>query len=223
MALPLSKEEFVYADKVARIPGDGDDYPVQPGESIVIAFNAVDWTSGGENSEITVDLSSADFELYAVDWLESLGRQGNTWFDIDNTDVTNMDMIYLNIENYGQFSFLSTGASIAIFNSETVPAETVTDPNSSESNPIYYLKIRVEDIVDGIDMLFNSEAAAFKRLPSSIDAGFNFVEGNSYTSKSVRRKVAKTTAEGRKILQDTNNSTNDFDAIDLPTPRGFGE
>lgn len=218
--LPL--DNYIYADKITQVPGSGTDYPIQPGESIVIAFNAVDWTDGGAKSNITVDLSTADFELYAVSWLESLGRSGNAFFDIDNVDVPNMNGVYLNIENYGMLSWISTGASTAIFRNDNYTPETIVDPESSESNPIYYAKIAVEDVIDGIDMLANAESAAFKRLPSSIDAGFNYVDGDSYTSKSVRRKVAKEAADGRKILMDTNNSTNDFEAIDLPTPRSFG-
>lgn len=218
LGLPLN--ESVYANKIAQVPGNGTSYPIEPGESIIIAFNAVDWTNDGAKT-FTVDLSIADLELYAIDWLESLGRSGNAFFDIDNVDVPNMNMIYLNIENYGFFDFFSTGASVAIFRSETAPSVIITDPNSSETNPVYYMKINTADIIDGIDMLYDAESADFKRLPSSIDAGFNYVEGSSYTSKSVRRKVAKIVND-RAILMDTNNSTNDFTAIDLPTPGSLG-
>ena len=222
VALGLSLEDFVYATKVVRVPGNGTDNPIQPGESMIIAFNAIDWTNDGANSAFTIDLSSADFEMYAVDWLQSLGRVGSTYFDFDNVDVPNMDCIYLSA-GYGFMSFNGTAASAVIFRSETEPTETILDPNSSDTNPRYYLKINTDDIIDGVDFVANSEAAAFKRLPSSIDAGFNFTGGQSYTSKSLRRKIAKESADGRKILMDTNNSTNDFDVINLPTPRGFGE
>jgi hypothetical protein len=205
----LSFEEFVYADKIAQVPGSGTENPIQPGESIVIAFDAIDWTDGGAK-DFTVDLSGADFELYAIDWLVSLGRTGSTWFDLDNADVPNMNMIYLNIENNGFFSFLSTGASVAILRCDETPSEIITDPESSESKPVYFMKLKVEDIVDGIDMLANANAGAYKKLPTSIDAGFNYVEGSSYTSLSVSRKVSKTTTDGRVIYQDTNNSSEDF-------------
>lgn len=207
----LSFEEFVYAEKVAQIPGSGQDYPVLPGESIVIAYNAVDWTDAGAK-DFTVDLSGADFEIYAVEWLESLGRTGNTWFDIDNVDVANMNMIYLNIENGGSFNLQTGGASMAILNCDETPSETILDPAASESNPIYFMKLKVADIVDGVDLLANAEAGDFKRLPASIDAGFNYVTGSSYTSLSVSRKVAKTTTNGRVIYKDTNNSSEDFEA-----------
>lgn len=220
--LGLDLTEYVYAQKILRVPGSGQDNPIQPGESIVICLNAVDYTDGGANADISVDLSTADFETYAIDWLESLGRTGNAWFDLDNVDVPNMECIYLNIENYGWFNFYSVSSSIAIFRNDNFTIETVVDPRvETPEYSSYMVKINVEDIIDGIDMMYNAETGNFKRLPSSIDAGFNYIEGDSYTSKSVRRKVAKKVS-GRKILQDTNNSTNDFEVIDLPTPGGFG-
>ncbi len=219
--LGLSLEEHVYADKVSQIPGNGTDYPIEPGESIVIAFSAVDWTDDGAKADISVDLSNADFELYAVDWLESLGRTGNSYFDIDNVDVSNMNCIYLNVENYGFMTFNGYGASIAILDCETVPTETILDPNSSDSNPIYYLQLNTADIIDGVDFLWDGEASAFKRLPTSVDAGFNYVSDGTYSSQSLRRIVSKTTDDGRKVLMDTNNSSNDFEMLSLPTPGSF--
>lgn len=206
----LSFEEYVYADKIAQVPGSGSEYPIAAGESIVIAFDAIDWSNGGAN-DYTVDLSGADFELYAIDWLESQGRLGNSWFDLDNVDVTNMDMIYMNIENYGFFTFLSTGASVAILRCDETPSELIEDPEIT--TPTYYTKLSVDDIIDGIDMLYDGESAAYKKLPSSVDAGFNYVEGSSYTSLKVRRTVAKTTTDGRIVYKDTNNSSQDFESV----------
>lgn len=220
--LGLDLTEYVYASKILRIPGNGTDNPVQPGESIVICLNAVDYTDGGANADISVDLSTADFETYAVSWLESLGRTGNSYFDLDNVDVPNMECVYLNIENNGWFNFDIESASIAIFRNDNFAIEQIADPRvETPSSSDYFAKINVEDIVDGIDMMYNAETSEFKRLPSSIDAGFKYIDGDTYTSKSVRRKVANE-VDGRKILKDTNNSTNDFEVTDLPTPGGFG-
>ena len=218
--LGLPMDEFVYADKILQIPGNGQDNPIQPGESVVIALNAVDYSDGGVN-DYTVDLSNATFETYAISWLESLGRTGSQFFDLDNVDVPNMTNIYLNIENNGWFNFNTTGSSIAIFRNDNFTVETVIDPRVAQ--PGYennLVKIKVDDIIDGIDMMVNSSTAAFKRLPTSIDAGFNFVSANSYTSESVRRKVAKE-VNGRKVLMDSNNSSNDFEVIPHATPGTF--
>ena len=219
----LDLSTYIYADRGAQIPGNGTDYPINPGESIVIAFNAVDYTMGGTYADYTVDNSTADLELYMVDWLASQGRTGNAWFDVDNADVPNMNIIYHNIENYGFFTFYSVGASIAILKSDNISVaeeDLFLDPASSETTPLLYAKLPVADVIDGMDLLYDSESADFKRLPASIDAGFNYC-AVSYSSQSVRRKVAKETADGRKILMDTNNSTNDVEILNLPTPRSF--
>ena len=219
--IALDLTEYVYATKILQVPGSGQEYPIEPGSSIVICLNAVDYTDGGAKADITVDLSGADFETYAIPWLESLGRQGSSYFDLDNADVPNMTCIYNFIENYGWFNFDIKSASIVIFRNDNFEVETVANPE--KENPgfsDYFVKINVDDIIDGIDMMRDADKGAFKRLPSTVDAGFKYVEGSTYTSKSVRRKVAKE-VNGRKILMDSNNSTKDFEAIDLPTPRAF--
>ncbi len=96
-------------------------------------------------------------------------------------------------------------------------------PLLTPTNQIFYLRIPVKDIIDGVDVLDNSSAAQFKRMNSRIDAGFAYLkaDGNAfYSGMSLRRKL-KTTEGGRSILQDTNNSSEDFEAIDRPTPRNY--
>ncbi|MCH5715179.1 DUF4876 domain-containing protein [Niabella hibiscisoli] len=47
-------------------------------------------------------------------------------------------------------------------------------------------------------------------MPISLDATGAFVTGGQYSSQSLIRKITKT-VDGRRILQDTNNSANDFE------------
>ena len=54
--------DYVVAQQFYAIPGDGTQYPVQPGGQIVIARTAIDHSKNYENA---VDLSGADFEIYA--------------------------------------------------------------------------------------------------------------------------------------------------------------
>ena len=53
-----------------------------------------------------------------------------------------------------------------------------------------------------------------------LDAGAATVNG-TYLSKSVARKVKETLPDGRVILQDTNNSTDDFEVMDPPVIRRY--
>ena len=52
--------------------------------------------------------------------------------------------------------------------------------------------------------------------------GADGVSNGEYSGKSLRRKVAGVTAEGKVILKDTNNSSNDFIiGGGTPTPGTF--
>ena len=71
--------------------------------------------------------------------------------------------------------------------------------------------------MDGVDTT-NKALTAPKDLPNDIDAGKAYIKNEAgeayadYTSFSVIRKT-KETINGRKVLVDTNNSTNDFVTI----------
>ena len=92
------------------------------------------------------------------------------------------------------------------------------EPNSTSSSK--YAKVPKADIIDGLDAVPNSTTTVDKkRLPVNVDAGMNTV-GRAYTGTSLRRKV-KQTINGRRVLQDTNNSTNDFEVNNTPTPKSW--
>ena len=219
LGLPLTS--FVYASKILQFPGTGTQYPLEPGMGAVIAINAINYKEL-KPLALTVDNSTAQFDTYAITWLQSLGRTGNSFFDVDNPNVPNMNCIYLNIQNNGFFN-MDDYASIALVKSGPVFTETIKDPTITTSE-VFYMKIPVSEIIDGVDILAKSSSAAFKRLPAVIDSGFTYAQENgsaNYTGKSLRRKVAKTLASGRKVLQDSNNSSNDFEVVAPATPRSY--
>ncbi|PKO96086.1 MAG: hypothetical protein CVU12_07110 [Bacteroidetes bacterium HGW-Bacteroidetes-7] len=219
LGLPLTS--FVYASKILQFPGTGTQYPLEPGMGAVVAINAINYKEQ-KPLALTVDNSKAQFDTYAITWLQSLGRTGNSFFDVDNPNVPNMNCIYLNIQNNGFFN-MDDYASIALVKSGPVFTETIKDPTITTSE-VYYMKIPVSEIIDGVDILAKSSSAAFKRLPTVIDAGFTYAQENgsaNYTGKSLRRKVAKTLASGRKVLQDSNNSSSDFEVVAPATPHSY--
>ncbi len=228
--LTFSKEEYYYAYRVGKIPGNGTTYPVLPGKSIVIAFNAINFKEGfnpsnwaGLTIEDYMDLSTANFEMYAVPFLEAKGFTGNSYFDVDNPAVPNIDILYMyNAGNNTFFRLNDYGPGLVIFRPEgELNLNNLEEaPTSTPTNRTFYLKIPVASIIDGVDILDNSNAAKFKRMTNIVDAGFTYLkaDGNAfYSNMSIRRKVDKTEGD-RKILKDTNNSTNDFEAINRPTP-----
>ncbi len=215
-------EDFIYLKSILMIPGTGKQYPVQPGNSIIIAQNAQNHkgaytgTDGKtitvKNPELTIDLSKADFETYYGD-VPGINQLAS---DSDNPIVPNVkvlmtddrDMI-LNSNGY---------EAIAIFKiDDAAKLEAFPSPETKavSSATIYYKQLPNNLVIDAVDIANTTASSrAAKRIPDALDAGFTFTLGGSYSSQSVIRKTS-TTAGGRKILKDTNNSTADFDYLTI--------
>ena len=71
-----------------------------------------------------------------------------------------------------------------------------------------------------IDLL-KTENPDDKRLPIALEAGWIKCKTTG-SNQSVVRKVAETLPDGRIVLQDTNNTTDDFTVNDTPQIRRYG-
>ncbi len=163
--------------------------------------------NGNPNSPVDLGKGVADFEVY---W-ETAGR------DVDNPDVPNAEIIHYRLASLIDWFPSVFGASYVIFkHPDPASLPKFQEPGSSAST--VYPQVPVEYIIDGADFVRSEALATTKRLPSFIDAGYVFCS-NSYSSEAPRRKV-KTTVNGRRILQDTNNTSNDFEIV-TPTPKGW--
>lgn len=220
--------DYLYTRSLLRIPGNGKEYPVQPGESIVLAQTALNHKSpftGNDgksvsvrNPALTVDLSGANFEAYYAPLITRPLAS-----DIDNPAVPNLNVIRFYgtdwiLDNPGRDAFVIFKTNKAI---ESYP--NVASPASSTitSSTTMYLQIPKSLVIDAVESAEAIPAErVVKKLQNDLDAGSAFVPGSSYSSQSIIRKTAKT-VDGRKILMDTNNSSNDFTYFDIATPRGF--
>ncbi|MEN7546284.1 DUF4876 domain-containing protein [Rapidithrix thailandica] len=227
-----SNTGYVYADHVYKIPGSGTDYPLAPGASVVIAGTGINHKAPlvvdgkeykVEDPSLTVDLSDAAFEINLRQYRIDRGMKPYST-DIDNPDVPNMDIVYnlsnkdLILDVMGRDSFILFRLTEDASNWDRLPnpEETVVDEDTKR-----YLQIPVEIIVDGVEI--NRPVKPFpRRLPQAIDGGYTYAPKGIFSSQSLIRRVA-TTLDGRKILQDTNNSSEDFITIDLPLPGGWVE
>jgi hypothetical protein len=202
-----SDTEHSYASNVWRIPGTGKQFPLNPGSSIVIAQDGVNHKEATLNPNSPVDLSKADWETYNE-------RPDNR--DADAPGVPNLEKVYFT----GGFDWLITvfGPGLVIFRTEDFSKlEKLTVPGSTSTTQ--YVKIPNGIVIDAFEALKDANSASFKRIPVALDAGFVFAS-NTYTSESFRRKT-KATINGRRVLQDTNNSATDFELLTKPTPKGF--
>ena len=196
-----------YASSIWRIPGTGKQRPLAPGASIIIAQDGVNHKDATLNPNSPVDLSKADWETYNE-------RPDNR--DADAPGVPNLDRVYFT----GGFDWLMPvfGPSLVIFRADFAKLEQVPIPGAA-ATIAPRIKIPNAVIIDGVEFLKDGSSATFKRLPVALDAGFSFAD-NTYNKQSLRRKVS-TTINNRRVLQDNNNSTADFEKIALPTPKGF--
>ncbi|MBE9585041.1 DUF4876 domain-containing protein [Mucilaginibacter sp. JRF] len=214
--------DYIYAETMFMIPGTGKQHPVLPGQSIIIAANAINhkapYTNASgqtvtvNNPDLTVDLQNADFEVY-------LGSQPGInplASDVDNPAVTNVTVVSrggnrdLVMDNLGR-----EGLYIFKANSDVnmLPKYATPDQTAITTTTELFIQIPASLIIDGVGLQHAVTASRVpKRMPDVVDAGETFVTGGSYSSQSVVRKTRRTT-NGRVVLQDTNNSTNDFGVI----------
>lgn len=196
---------------VMVLPGNGNQYPIQPGDFFVIADNAIDHK---QNTSTAYDLHNADFEFPSTN--PALGQ-------VDNPSVPNADIIYSQT-NFNMFLMHNRGFESYVLARFPAGENTGTFLQSQKYDYTYVnsagnvtarsaYKIPNSWIVDGVN---NSIPTDFVHTltSASIDAGWTSVGSmnNDATryGKSVRRKVIGKTSEGRNVYKDTNNSTLDF-------------
>jgi hypothetical protein len=202
--------DYIYTRQICKFPGGGTDYPLGPGESIVIAArNARDHTTSASNS---VDLSTADFEVKELD-------------GTGNPDVKALPVISSSVPL--KFLNLISGGPNALFLFETdediFTWQEVFAPGKTSGER--FRKVSVSTVIDGVEALKNSASTGLdinlKRFQDIVDAGYVFINGISgYTNESVERKISEID-NGRIILQDSNNSLDDFEIISGPEPRNY--
>ena len=217
---PESDEnKYVYTDRLWKFPGSGSEYPLKPGESCVVSQFAANHQLDIYNPNSPVDCSSSEFE-----------------FNMNNKNFPDQpayDMVHV---FYNGSSAMGTvpqyltsvfGGAYVIFQiPENVPYDPVNDKNLqtrdlSSSSTKVYAKIPIRYVLDGVEAGHNETKVKAKRMPVVLDAGMTYV-GASYNSLGVARKKIGENEDGTPILQDTNNSTDDFDRGVKPMLRRYG-
>lgn len=221
--LPVWPEEdgnkYVYTDRLWRFPGSGTDYPLQPGESCVISQFAANHQLDIYNPDSPIDGSSSEFEFN----MNNANFPDQPAYDMEHVFFDGTS----NMGSTPQYLTSVFGAAYVIFK---VPEGETYDPVNNKalqtrdlrtSAAKLYAKIPIEYVLDGVEAIDNENLADAKRMPGVLDAGFTTV-GATYNSLSVARKKIAENPDGTPILQDTNNSTDDFDSKLVPQLRRHG-
>lgn len=196
----------VYLHSVWKIVDGAGPFILEPGGTAVIATMAVAHNQDASfNLSSPVDLSKADFEAYVPD-------PENRYPDFA---VRNMKMAFWpsyaylwrsSVFGQGMVLLKATEEEFNAFERVVLP-ETFQDPFESEEY-WYCLKVPNGFVADAVDLIQNEMVTNTKRFSPEIDAGYACI-GRTYSGQSVIRKVLSSTG-GRKVYQDTNNSTVDF-------------
>lgn len=199
---------------IAAFPGNGTDYPLQPGQSCVVATRAMNHHA--ECEESPVNLENADWEIYVGEYKAT---------DTDNPDVPNMDILTCIGTAVNDFQVAYTGNALVIcrlpegtdLNAFVQDEKNLMVKPGQTANQTKFLIIPQEYVLDGVDIVNTNPDKRQKALRDEIDAG-TVHNSADYNGKSIRRKV-QAIVDGRVIYQDTNNSTEDFLTDQEPTPR----
>lgn len=203
------RNDYVFSDSMWQVPDD-KDYPLLPGESIIIAQMADNHQKESLNPTSPVNLITAEFETFVA----------NTAIIQDNPAV-NMSLAFWPSPT-PQWLTTVFGGAYAIFNPKVVlvpgdPTNVVTAIGSTTQR----YKIPISDVIDAVEAFNTMNDINLKRLPISLDGGGVSV-GATYNGKSVSRKIQEVKENGRVIYFDTNNSTEDFQLNDTPVIRRNG-
>lgn len=214
---------YAYAERVWRFPGTGNDYPLQPGESCVLAQFATNHQVEQYNPASPVNTSSAEFE-----------------FNVNNASIPDQPAIDMQHVFYNGKSEIGTakqyltsifGGAYVVFQ---VPEGETWDPvgdksmsttDLSTAKKTLYAKIPIRYVLDAVEAIDSESKMSAKRVPGVLDAGITWV-GSSYCGLGVSRRFS-TDENGEPIMrdgisyiyQDTNNSTDDFERGVVPELR----
>ena len=197
---------------VWQFPGDGNDFPLQPGEDAVVCLRgAIDHTL---QYPLSVNLNKPDyFVCYNITYFWNTSYHpapGNLISDdriIDVVIKTGQANAYtMSLSSPTIVIWKAQGMSIQEFVSLT---ENITPvPGSSVDNVV---KIPYEWVYDAVEVFDARSANNSKRLAPSLDAGY-VLQTDVFLGHSLMRHIDETAsaASGYEVLTDTNNSLNDF-------------
>lgn len=197
---------------VVAFPGTGHDYPLLPGQFVVVANEAMNHklAYGDDESKIddyakSPDLSNADWEIY-------LGT-GDINYEAPDLTTIYSNNKYMKAWGLGVFgrtyilAKLPAGMTPETFGSDPANMQNEPGTTSSFSRSLMLPSKYVLDAVDTYSSTTSAEDHYCTLLPKDDATG---VQNNeAYSGKALRRKVSSI-VNGRVYYQDTNNSANDF-------------
>ncbi|WP_172915243.1 DUF4876 domain-containing protein [Capnocytophaga canimorsus] len=216
--------DYVYVEEVLAFPASATVLPA--GKSVIVAATALNHkapltvmdsnqtprTYEVPNPNLTIDLSGAKYETYYGDYFKNQNKKPLD-SDID-TPATNMEILYKTSNGLDLILDPQSRMGIVIFYvtaEEVKNWKKVKEPAKSQK---ILLQVPLDKIIDGVNLQGIGNFKHTHSLPDQIDSGEIVGKKGAYSSEAVIRK--STIKNGKKIYQDTNNSSNDFEVIEYP-------
>jgi len=191
--------------QVFQIPGT--EKILEPGNSLLLVNSAIDHR---DISDFECDLSGADYEA----------KDNQNKFP-NNENVPALDLNYSYIASISYMLLAQTGAcSTVLFTTDQDVASLPTVFQYGKEKGNTNIIMPKSWVIDGVEIVAKGADASNKRLYDDIDKGY-FVPGEGYTGGRIYRKTASIEADGRKVLMDTDNTTDDFQYSTTIQPREY--
>ena len=218
-----ANSKYVYGNVVIMVPGSGKDYPIKPGESFIIAPFAQNYKQPftKENGkqvtpewpDSTLDLSKAEFDVVYPHNEE-----------LDNQNAANMVIIEKGNHRFMRFSRNGKEGYVIFRHPSPSKLPRYLRPyrDLKNSDGTVFMQIPINCIIDAVEVI-NPNADGYvspKAFPKQLDASYAYSKPD-YSFRCISRKVSRVN-EGRRILQDLNNSALDFVQM-IPNPKAFAK
>lgn len=210
---------------VLAFPGNGHDYPVQPGQVVVVADQA-------QNHKQAYDPTAEDAEELSAQYAKSPDLSGADWEkyygngDTDNEQVPNLKTIFQNNQYMKMWAFGVSGAAfiLAKLPDGVAPEDYASDESHYSTTPgtestMQYMLISNKYVLDAVDA-YGQGVEPEENWPYFLpkDDVKGIPVSSMYEGKSIRRKVERID-NGRVYYKDTNNSSQDWKNEQDNTPR----
>jgi len=197
---------------VWQFPGDGDDFPLAPGEDAVVCLGgAIDHAA---QYPLSVNLNKPDyFVCYNTTYFPNTSYHPAPG---SNVSVERYLDVVIKMGKANAYTASISSPAIVLFRAEGVSIQDhVADPDNITPVPgsmsDNVAKIPFEWIQDAVEVFDARSTDNKKRLVPSLDAGY-VLQTDSFLGRSLMRRVdeAASAYSGYEVLADTNNSLNDF-------------
>lgn len=207
--LPASFIPIIQA--VWMVPGDGSRFPLGPGEDAVICLNgAIDHSAQYPHS---VNLDHPDYFVCYNPLFTNTNYHPAPGPHIRQDHILEL---VIKVGQANAYTISVSSPTAVLFKARGVDIyDFVKDNRNLQLTPgstvDWVVTVPTDWVLDGVEVFDGRSSNNGKRLISSIDAGY-VTQSEPFKSHSLLRDTdqAASSALGFEVLQDTNNSSNDF-------------